>query len=99
MKIVRQKLKIKYNPSFRKNFGDIWDYISKDSIKKADNFKDQLKFKISNLPNYPFKFRQSYYYKDINIRDMVFKGYTIPYLIDNDKDTIIILDIFKWSKR
>lgn len=27
---------------------------------------------------------------------MVFKGYTITYLIENDKDRISILDIYKW---
>jgi plasmid stabilization system protein ParE len=97
--IVRQKLKIEYNSTFRKNFGAIWDFISKDSIQRADSFKNQLKGKILNLSNSPYKFRQSYYYDNIDTRDMVFKGYTIPYLIDKEKNTIIILDIFKWSKR
>ena len=92
-------MKIEYNPTFRKNFGDIWNFISNDSIKRADNFKDQLKGKILNLPNSPYKFRQSHYYADINTRDMIFKGYTVPYYIDKEKNTLIILDIFKWSKR
>jgi len=30
---------------------------------------------------------------------MIFKGYTVPYYIDKEKNTLIILDIFKWSKR
>lgn len=92
-------MKIEYNHTFRKNFGIIWDFISQDSLNRADSFKTQLKEKISKLPNYPYKFRQSHYYDDENVRDMIFKGYTIPYLIDTDKNLIVILDIFKWSKR
>jgi plasmid stabilization system protein ParE len=92
-------LRVEYNPTFRKNFNLIWDFIATDSIKKADTFKNQLKSKILNLPNFPYKFRQSYYYDDINTRDMIFKGYTIPYHIDKEKNTLIILDVFKWSKR
>ena len=41
--MVREKLRIEYNSTFRKNFGVIWDFISNDSIKRADNFKNQLK--------------------------------------------------------
>ena len=33
----------------------------------------------------------------MNVRDLVFKGYTVPYIIDNE--TIVIIDIFKWENR
>lgn len=92
-------MKIEYNPTFRKNFGIIWDFISQDSLNRADSFKNQLKEKISKLPKYPYKFRQLHYYDNENVRDMIFKGYTVPYLVDTDKNLIVILDIFKWSKR
>lgn len=78
---------------------DIWDFISHDSLNRANLFKSKLKNKIQNLPNYPYKFRKSYYYDDEHIRDLVFKGYTIPYLIDNKNNVIVILDIFKWVNR
>ena len=90
---------IEYNPYFRKNFGLIWDYIAKDSISRANSFKSKLKFTIQNLKNFPYKYRQSNYYDDGNIRDLIFKGYTIPYLVDEEKNQIVILDIFKWSHR
>lgn len=44
----------------------------------------------------PYKYRKSFYYDDINVRDMIFKGYTIPYLIDEKNNKIVLLDIFKW---
>lgn len=45
----------------------------------------------------PFKYRQSIHHNDFNTRDLIFKGYTIPYIIDND--LIVIVDIFKWENR
>ena len=41
--------------------------------------------------------RQSKWFKNEDIRDLVFKGYTIPYWIQKDK--IVVLDIFKWTDR
>ena len=71
-------------------------FISKDSKNRALNFKSQLDNKINNLINFPYKFKQSKNHNDENVRDMIFKGYTITYFIENDKDKISILDIYKW---
>jgi plasmid stabilization system protein ParE len=93
-------VQIEYNPTFRKNFGIIWDFIAKDGVNKANNFKSTLRHSIEkNIPVFPYKCRRSYYYDSEDIRDYIFKGYTLPYLIDNEKNQIVILDIFKWSKR
>lgn len=40
----------------------------------------------------PYKFRQSRYCQNENIRDFIFKGYTVPYLIDVDNDVIVVND-------
>ena len=90
---------IEYNPNFRLNFTKIWNFIAKDSINRANTFKKQLKSKITDIPYMPYKFRRSLYYNDKNIRDLIHKGYTIPYLIDNKDQKIIILDIFKWIEK
>ncbi len=47
----------------------------------------------------PFKFRKSFYFEDENVRDMIFKGYTLPYLVNIQKDTFVLLDIFKWKEQ
>jgi len=44
----------------------------------------------------PYKFRKSIYFDDENIRDYIFKGYAIPYLINEDNNEIALLDIIKW---
>ena len=97
--IQRVKLKIVYNPLFIVQFKYIWDYLSTDSITAANRFKDHLQIKIETIPIFPYKSRKSFYYEDDNIRDYIFKGYTIPYLIDSDKNQITILDIFKWVNK
>lgn len=47
----------------------------------------------------PYKFRKSIYFDDENIRDYIFKGYTIPYSINEDNNEIVLLDIIKWMDK
>ena len=87
---------IEYDENFTHKFNVIWDFITLDSQNRANDFKIQLKKQIENIPHLPYKFRKSRWFDNENIRDFIFKGYTIPYLILDDK--IVILDIFKWNK-
>jgi len=81
------------------NLDVILDYIARDSFHKASVFLSKLDNMINNIVNFPYKYRKSFCYDDEDIRDLVFKGYTIPYLIDTKNDQIIILDIFKWINK
>ena len=74
----------------------ILSFIAKDSRNRALNFKSQLDNRVNNLVNFPYKFKQSKNHSDENVRDMTFKGYTITYLVEDEKDRISILDIYKW---
>jgi len=87
-------MRIKRTNLFKKNFRNIVLYIAKDKKIAAKYFKDNLNNSIENLINSPYKFRQSDYYNDENIRDMVFNGYTIIYKIDKIENLITILEIF-----
>ncbi len=91
-------MKIEYSPKFIDSFTEIWDFISKDSKNRADNFKLELKKQIEDLPFMPFKYRKSIYFDDENIRDLIFKGYTIVYKIDKKADKILIIGIKKYKK-
>jgi len=92
-------MQIIFKNSFSNSLDSILDYISKDGIAQAIKFNDKLQLHIKKIPNMPYKYRESIYYTNENVRDMIFKGYTIPYLIDSDKNQIIILDIFKWINK
>ncbi len=91
MKIVKTK---KYNYLLK----TVLEFIAKDSPIYAKNFKTNLDSKIKNLPNMPYKFRKSIYFNDEKIRDLIYKGYTIPYFIDTEKQTILILGIVKYKE-
>jgi plasmid stabilization system protein ParE len=79
---------------FTKQRDDIVFYIAKDKKSVALNFAKELKKAVNNLTNFPYKYRQSYYYQDENIRDMTFSGYSIIYRINIARDVIEILEIF-----
>ena len=84
---------------FTKNIKNILKFIAKDTKAKANSFNKNLFYKLNNIPDMPYKHRKSSYHEDESIRDLIFKGYTISYLIDLQNNTIVLLDIFKWSHR
>ncbi len=76
----------------------ILKHIAKDKITASENFYTNLNETIEEIPNFPFKYRKSIYFEDDNIRDMIFKGYTIIYRINIKKDLIEIIRIFNKNK-
>ena len=76
---------------------NIMEFISKGSLTRALNFQIELDDKVNNLVYMPYKFRKSIYFDDENIRDLIFKGYVIPYRIDKIKDTIIVIGIKRYQ--
>jgi len=89
---------ISYKKSFERQLLYIIDYIAKDKVSASINFASELKELISLIPDNPLKYRKSIYFDDDNIRDMVYKGYTINYKIDFQKDQLNILRIFNQNK-
>jgi len=81
---------------FTRNLECIVLYIADDSKSRARTFSRNLQKQLNHLEYFPYKCRKSIYFDNEHIRDYVFKGYTIPYLIDEENDVIVVLDIFKW---
>lgn len=90
-------MKIEKNPSFNDKLFSILKYIAINNHANAKKFKRELDEKIVAIIDMPFKYMKSIHYDDFNTRDLIFKGYTILYIIDND--VIVIIDIFKWEDR
>jgi plasmid stabilization system protein ParE len=90
-------LQIVYEESFSKSFLNILTFISKDKKSSAIKFKNNLKEKIELLKLSPLMCRKSKYIDNENYRDLIFKGYTTIYKIEEKQ--IKILDIFKWEDR
>ena len=91
-------MQIKLDKKFETHFNLILEFIAKDKLSASKKFKKDLFEQIKNIPNFPYKFRKSIYFDDIALRDMTFKGYTITYEIDSDKNQTIILNIFNKNK-
>jgi len=92
-------MQIEKDERFARNLKAILRFIAFDSKQKARAFNSSLFRVIATIPSMPYRFRSSRYYQEETIRDLIFKGYTIPFLIDSDGEKIILLDIFKWSQR
>lgn len=75
------------------------EFIAQDSVNQAIKFQVELDEIIDDIPNMPFKYRKSIYFNDNNIRDLIFKGYVIPYKIDTAKNQIIIIGINKYMEK
>lgn len=90
-------MQIIYQPKFINSFNNIWDYIAQDSKSRANKFKKEIKKLIENIHHMPYKCRKSIYFDDDNIRDLIFKGYTIVYKVDESKEQITIIGIKKYK--
>ena len=82
--------------SFLIDLQNILDYISKDSPRNAMTFYNRLNKKIDGLSFMPKKYRKSIYFDDESIRDLIFKGYVVPYKIFSNK--VVVLGITKYKK-
>ena len=87
-----------YKPTFFKQLKQIIEYIAQDKPSASMKFKNELKERINLIPDNPIMYRQSKYFEDKNIRDMVHKGYTIIYRVRPMKKEIEILRIFNKNK-
>ena len=91
-------MKISRTTEYQAELLVILKYIAKDKISASKNFKIELDNQIDEIPNFPYKYRKSIYFDDENVRDMIFRGYTINYEMDLDKNRIFILSIFNKNK-
>ena len=91
-------MQINRSQRYKNNLFQILDYIAQDKLSASEDFLNKLDKLINNLPNFPYKFRKSKYFDDENIRDMVYKGYTIIYRINKTKNTIDIIRMFNKNK-
>jgi len=87
-----------HKPTFIKQLKQIIEYIAQDKPSASMKFKNELKESINLLPSNPIMYRKSIYFNNENIRDMIFKSYTIIYRIRPIKKEIEVLRIFNKNK-
>ncbi|MCX6051612.1 MAG: type II toxin-antitoxin system RelE/ParE family toxin [Campylobacterales bacterium] len=91
-------MKIIYKTAFERQLIQIIDYIAQDKKSASFKFAYELEKSILSILDNPFKYKQSLYFNDKNIRDMTYKTYTLIYEINFEKDSIEILKIFNKNK-
>lgn len=87
-----------YKKTFEKQLLHIVNYIAKDKIDASIKFANKLEKLIFLIPDSPLKYKLSIYFNNENVRDMTYKGYTIIYKVNFQKNTIEVLRIFNQNK-
>ncbi len=73
---------------------EIVDFIASDNPYAALVFYDELLEKIEAIAENPYRYRMRKTLYDENVRELIFRGYTVPFLIDKHREQIVILGIF-----
>ena len=90
-------MKIVFKDTFINRLENQLDYISLDSPKRARKFQSDLFRRIKEIPDNPYRYRKSIYFTDELIRDLVFKGYTVVFRIN--ENTIEIFGFVKFQNK
>ena len=78
---------------FENQLKNILEKFAKEDISATKNFKIYLDTVILNIPTKAQKYKESLYFDNENIRDVEHQGFIIPFLIDEEKDTYLVLGI------
>ena len=88
-------MKILFTDDFKENLKEILKFIKQDSKDRAYTFRDSLKNEIIKIPERPYSYRENLTMKDTQVRDLIFKGYVVVFIIEESKQTITIISIYK----
>ena len=88
-------MKILFTDDFKESLKEILKFIKQDSKDRAYTFRDSLKNEIMKIPERPYSYRENLTMKDAQVRDLVFKGYVVVFVIDEGEQTITIISIYK----
>jgi len=92
-------MKIEILLTFREKLGYQLAYIAKDKPEAARKFKKDIIKRIKQLSQSPYSNRKSIYFDRFDIRDLIFKGYTIVYKIDEINKTIIVFGFTRFEDK
>lgn len=69
--------------------------IADDKKSAAHAFRREILRECTSLSDFPYRCRRSIHYNDDNIRDLIFKGWTVIYKIADDE--IIVFALTKYE--
>ncbi|PAF44379.1 type II toxin-antitoxin system RelE/ParE family toxin [Helicobacter sp. 11S02629-2] len=86
-------MKIIPSEQFLAQLNSILEFYFDKSEQVANKFRDELSLKIKNIAHMPYRFRKNQTLNKDNVRDLIYKGYVIPFEINDD--TIVVLSIYR----
>jgi hypothetical protein len=80
---------------YKKQLEEILKPLREENESDAKSFKMYLDTIIINMQTKVKKYKQSIYFENENIKDIKNQGYTIPFYIDENRKTYVLLGIVK----
>lgn len=84
-----------YSDDFFDALSEIRNFIALDSKSRADKFTKNLRTEIEKIASMPYSYRKNFDAENENVRDLIYKGYIVPFYVDSTNGTIAILLIYK----
>jgi plasmid stabilization system protein ParE len=84
-------MKIEFHPEFTAALIEQIRTIAEDKPRAAREFRQNVIAQCKSLVEMPYRCRKSIYYDDENVRDLVFRGYIIVYMIQEESIVIASL--------
>ena len=91
-------MKIKFTTSFRDKLNEQIEFIATDKPSAARDFKKEVLKRIKEIPSMPYKHRKSIFFNRKDIRDLIYLGYVIIYMVDEGKNRIIVFGFTKYQE-
>jgi len=82
---------VRLQNSFIAKLRFVVERIAEDKKSAAHAFRREILRECYGLSDFPYRCRRSIHYNDDNIRDLIFKGYTIIYKIVDDEIKVFAL--------
>jgi len=80
---------------YKEQLKEILKLLEEENSADAKNFELYLSTIIFNMHTKVKKYKQSIYFDNVNIKDIDNQGYTIPFYIDEKKNTYILLGLVR----
>lgn len=84
-------MNVRLLPSFIAKLQLVLEKIAKDKKSAAHTFRREIVRECYSLSDFSYRCRRSIHYNDDNIRDLIFKGWTVIYKIKDDEIKVFAL--------
>ncbi len=88
---------IEFHPIAKEDIKELYDYISRYSLKYADSFIEGLFDRIEDLKNFPEIGNK--YPENENYRQLIYQNYRVLYKYNKEDDQIIIMIVIHCSRQ